>query len=162
MGWTPELCSLASTYCSHTGAHAAAHHNSRVITSTSIPTNLRYSNVFPRYDNCIFSFISSYINHKCIFKNTTLCSSPFFSYCQRVKDEVQKRKTQCNGSCHESSNGEPKIVKPLGHEQFLVSLGAANLISNCPDQRTTGNQKFLHNKTPTVYEEPIKSVETKP
>ncbi|KAM7501805.1 hypothetical protein LguiB_000709 [Lonicera macranthoides] len=53
---------------------------------------------------------------------------------QRVKDEVQKRKTQCNGSCHESSDGEPKIVKPLGHEQFLVSLGAANLISNGPDQ----------------------------
>lgn len=72
---------------------------------------------------------------------------------------------------------EEQFMKPSGHEQFHSSLSAAKLMSTSPiqerqwnlpnspravqhgcDLQYTGQQK-LHN---TVYEESIKTVETKP
>lgn len=92
---------------------------------------------------------------------------------QRVKDEVQKRKEHWR-------DDELKFVKPVDHEQFLASLLSAKLISTCPAQechwdlpsspkpadqsrnpRYNGH-RILYPNNNTVYEEPIKPVETKP
>ncbi|KAJ6691926.1 INOSITOL 3-KINASE [Salix purpurea] len=95
---------------------------------------------------------------------------------QRVKDEVQRRKMQFL-RC-ERSEYEPEFLKPDGHEQFHVSLGAAKSTppfsiqarpwtpSNSPKETEqtpiphyTAQAKLLAS---SVYEEPIQTVEGKP
>lgn len=96
---------------------------------------------------------------------------------QRVKDELQRRKTQY--SCHERREGSFNFSKPIGHEQFHSSLGASKLLLNCPLQECqwdmqnypsraadqgihslyNGHQKLLVNP---AYEEPMQSVQGTP
>ncbi|XAR58912.1 hypothetical protein NMG60_11014490 [Bertholletia excelsa] len=91
---------------------------------------------------------------------------------QRVQDEVQRRKMQYS-CCPEKQDEELKFVKPLGHEQFKLSLRAAKLTTSCSIQECRqdlqmeqdtchqfpGQQSLLLN---SVFEEPIQSVNSKP
>ena len=52
---------------------------------------------------------------------------------QRVKDEVQRRKMQCNSFC-ERKDDELKLMKLAGFEQFYASLSAAKIMPTCPVQ----------------------------
>ncbi|CAK7331226.1 unnamed protein product [Dovyalis caffra] len=95
---------------------------------------------------------------------------------QRVKDEVQRRKMQCL-RCERSDN-ELKFLKPVGHEQFHASLGAAKITPPCSIQDRQWNPPSSPKKTEqiaiphytaqakslvnSVYEEPIQTVEGKP
>ena len=56
-----------------------------------------------------------------------------FSVFQRVKDEVQRRKMQCN-SFYERKDDELKLMKLAGFEQFYASLSAAKIMPTCPVQ----------------------------
>lgn len=84
---------------------------------------------------------------------------------QRVKDEVQRRKMQCNYGCHERRDDELKFVKLAGFDQFHASLAAAKVLPSSPVQehgicpQFTGHTRLL---APSVYEETIHTVETKP
>ncbi|KAJ9565307.1 hypothetical protein OSB04_001273 [Centaurea solstitialis] len=73
---------------------------------------------------------------------------------QKVKDEMQRRKTQYDGR-----DGESRFMKPRGHEQFIASLQAAKLPTSSRPISPDHSMLFLKN---SVLEEPIKSVDTKP
>ncbi|CAK9157137.1 unnamed protein product [Ilex paraguariensis] len=106
--------------------------------------------------------------------NTTLYEEPINT---RIKDEVQRRKMQCI-SCHGRRDDELTFMKPLGHEQFLASLGAVKSIStlsvqdcpwNLPRSPVAVKQEGIHPQysgpqkfNTTLYEEPINTVESKP
>ncbi|KAL6967677.1 inositol 3-kinase [Sarracenia purpurea var. burkii] len=86
---------------------------------------------------------------------------------QRVKAEVRKRKMQCN-CCLDGRDDGLKFVKPLGHDQFRASLGAAKSTTSCsvlehqedlPSSRLAIEHKLLLN---SVFEEPIQSVNRTP
>lgn len=78
---------------------------------------------------------------------------------QKVKDEVQRRKMQC-----EEDDDGSRFKKPRDHEQFIASLCTAKLVTTDevvdPDNGYANHQKLF--LTSSVYEEPIKSMDTKP
>lgn len=98
---------------------------------------------------------------------------------QKVKDEVQKRRTQYN-CCPDKKVDELKLMKSSGHDEFHAALTAAksvstNSIEECVQDlpvhpkeveqqakspRYTVQPKMLLNKP--VYEEPISTVPGKP
>lgn len=77
---------------------------------------------------------------------------------QKVKDEVQRRKMQCD-----EHDDESRFKKPRDHEQFIASLRNAKLVTTDEvldsDPGYPNHQMFLKN---SVYEEPIKTMDTKP
>ncbi|KAL4558363.1 hypothetical protein LXL04_036562 [Taraxacum kok-saghyz] len=78
---------------------------------------------------------------------------------QKVKDEVQSRKMQCEK--HEDGS---RFKKPRDHEQFIASLSTAKLLTTDEvHDRDPGyaNHQMLFHKN-SVYEEPIKAMDTKP
>ncbi|XP_071737934.1 inositol 3-kinase-like [Rutidosis leptorrhynchoides] len=86
---------------------------------------------------------------------------------QKVKNEIHKRKTECNGNDDDS-----RFTKPRGHEQFIASLQSAKLTTTRtisprvadqvldPDSGYTHHQMLFFKKS--VYEEPIKSIDANP
>ncbi|KAK1394300.1 Inositol 3-kinase [Heracleum sosnowskyi] len=99
-----------------------------------------------------------------------------FRLFEEVRSEVQRRKMQCMNRSQRHDE-EDQFTKPVGHEQFLLSLRAVKSMYTCPVQASegetpsstkvdlgnslhcTGQQKLLLN---TMYKEPIKTVETNP
>lgn len=95
-----------------------------------------------------------------------------FRLLEEVKSEVQ-RKMQCMNRSQRHED-EDQFTKPVGHEQFLLSLKAVKSMHTCPIQASegetpsspkvdlgnslhcTGQQNLLLN---TMYKEPMKSVE---
>ncbi|KAJ9172493.1 hypothetical protein P3X46_015723 [Hevea brasiliensis] len=79
---------------------------------------------------------------------------------QRVKDEVQRRKTQCLH--YEGNYDELMFLKPEGHEQFHSSLGAAKLLTQHSIQESkdcSGQPKLAVNP---VNDEAMQTADGKP
>ncbi|KAL7583662.1 hypothetical protein Lser_V15G42198 [Lactuca serriola] len=77
---------------------------------------------------------------------------------QKVKDEVQRRKMQCD-----EHDDESRFKKPSDHEQFIASLCTAKLLTTDevldPDPSYANHQMLFLKNSVSVYEEPIKAMD---
>ncbi|KAF4358235.1 hypothetical protein G4B88_030539 [Cannabis sativa] len=76
---------------------------------------------------------------------------------QRVKEEVQRRKMQCN-SYSEMKAEDSKLMKVPGFEQFHASLSAAKMISTCPVQECQWDLSISPPETvdqPKLFSSPV-------
>lgn len=75
---------------------------------------------------------------------------------------------QCNSIC-ERSDGELKLMKLAGFEQFHASLSAAKIMPDCPVQECQWDLSISPPKadqpkmlTSSVFEETIRTIDNKP
>ncbi|KAL8129953.1 hypothetical protein V2J09_019108 [Rumex salicifolius] len=102
-----------------------------------------------------------------------------FSLLQKVKEEVQRRKSQY--TCKKRERGEFELTKPSGHDQFHKSLTATKLELPLPVQESSPNLQNSSNKAqfqgnnncicnrlqksiqnPVLYDEQLEPVEGNP